>query len=480
MGGFRLKIELQENKNIYRTLDVPAKLNFDYLHNIIQDIFLFEDICEYHFNIGKNYQCETLEKYLKDEKNFEYVCFNSNYNWIFKIMVKQLEEDIVVPVIIDYKGNKVYENCKTEKSKLVIDNSSFDDFPLNYINRHLFKYVVEEVINNNEICIKYIDALRKIRKILDNKIFDIHLKYKVNSNTVIYWIIIKTTEGYILELFDEYNQMLEGFYNLYLGEINHAFGRFYTFLLTNQKMDNKNMLDDEGKISAFYNEPGYLPCLIDITKGKEILKWLNELITILEYDQNTCEIDEMIEIELKDSIFKDSYVFVHEPKINLNEFDNGYRGKESINNMFKINERLCADIVALPLIDDELQLYAIVATKRDYIMKEIFLPDKKNMMETLVDILIEFFNQYGISDGVCVGNLNILYMLHGFLSENGILIKEDNIDIEIAIAIGDALGLENDYDDVLLEQLLEEYENKTDEEIESELEQLLVETKLIN
>lgn len=480
MGGFRLKIELQENMNIYRTIDVPAKLNFDNLHNIIQDIFLFEDIFDYNFNIGKNYQYEMLEKYLKNEKNFEYVCNNSNHNWTFKITVRQLKEDIVVPVIIDYKGDKIYESYKNEKSKLIIDNNGFDDFSLNYINRCLFKYMVEEVINNNEICISYIDALRKIRKILDNKIFDDHLKYKVNSNIPVYWIIIKSTEGYIIELFDEYNQMLEGFYNLYLGEINHAFGRFYTFLLTNQKMNKKNTLDDEGKISAFYNEPGYLPCLIDVTKSEEILKWLNELVTILEYDQNTCEIDEMIEVELKDSIFKDSYVFVHEPKVDLKEFDNGYRGKEPINNVFKINERLCADIVALPLIDDELQMYAVVATKRDYIMKEILLPDKKNMMETLVDTLIDFFNRYGITDEVNVGNLNILYMLHGFLSENRILIKEDDIDIEIAMAISDALGLENDYDNILLEQLLEEYENKIDEEIENELEQLLVETKLLN
>ena len=30
-------------------------------------------------------------------------------------------------------------------------------------------------------------------------------------------------------MFDDYDEMLEGFYNLYVGEINRAFGHFYTF-----------------------------------------------------------------------------------------------------------------------------------------------------------------------------------------------------------------------------------------------------------
>ena len=59
-------------------------------------------------------------------------------------------------------------------------------------------------------------------------------------------------------MFDDYDEMLEGFYNLYVGEINRAFGHFYTFILNNEKTEIADALDNDGKILAFYNEPGFL------------------------------------------------------------------------------------------------------------------------------------------------------------------------------------------------------------------------------
>ena len=61
------------------------------------------------------------------------------------------------------------------------------------------------------------------------------------------------------------------------------------------------------------------------------------------------------------------------------------------------------------------------------IIREVFLPDKNLMMETLIDIMIEFFNHNGVVKEITVNNLNIYFMIYSFLMDNGIKINEENI-----------------------------------------------------
>ena len=302
------------------------------------------------------------------------------------------------------------------------------------------------------------------------KNFEGCLKYKVNSNAIIYWVIIKTIEGYVIEMFDDYSEMLEGFWNLSAGEINRVFGHFYTFILNNEKIESADTLDNEGKIMAFYNEPGYMPSLIEMEVSEDILNWLKDLEVTLKSDSNISEEDEIIEINIKDFKFISSNIYVYEPEVNINDFDNGYRGNEKIISSVILDERTCLDIVALPSLETystgELQIYAAIASENDYIIREIFLPDKNLMMETLIDVMIEFFNHNGVAKEVTVNNLNIYFMIYDFLKNNGIKINEGNIDLEISMAVADAFGVNDEMDDLALNDIFEEFK---DEDIEIQL-----------
>ena len=128
------------------------------------------------------------------------------------------------------------------------------------------------------------------------------------------------------------------------------------------------------------------------------------------------------------------------------------------------------DIVALPSLETystgELQIYAAIASENDYIIREIFLPDKNLMMETLIDVMIEFFNHNGVAKEVTVNNLNIYFMIYDFLKNNGIKINEGNIDLEISMAVADAFGVNDEMDDLALNDIFEEFK---DEDIEIQL-----------
>lgn len=190
----------------------------------------------------------------------------------------------------------------------------------------------------------------------------------------------------------------------------------------------------------------------------------------MKSDSNISEEDEIIEINIKDFKFISSNIYVYEPEVNINDFDNGYRGNEKIISSVILDERTCLDIVALPSLETystgELQIYAVIASENDYIIREIFLPDKNLMMETLIDVMIEFFNHNGVAKEVTVNNLNIYFMIYDFLKNNGIKINEGNIDLEISMAVADAFGVNDEMDDLALNDIFEEFK---DEDIEIQL-----------
>ena len=62
MRGYRLTVRLKNSsKPIYRVVELPGKLSFHDLHFIIQEIFGFENIFEYMFNLDLNDNDEVLE-----------------------------------------------------------------------------------------------------------------------------------------------------------------------------------------------------------------------------------------------------------------------------------------------------------------------------------------------------------------------------------------------------------------------------------
>ena len=352
MGGYRLTIRLVDStKPIYRVLKLPGKLTFCDLHSIIQEIFGFESVFEYMFDLDLSNNNEILESKLVDKMIFGYR-YGFDYCWNFEISVIQLDDFDIIPEVIDYVGDNLCDDYSGVKEfEKLCDENNLEVFELDFVNSKLYRYQIEDVINNNEIKYDYIEVISKIGELLNCKNFEGCLKYKVNSNAIIYWVIIKTIEGYVIEMFDDYSEMLEGFWNLSAGEINRVFGHFYTFILNNEKIESADTLDNEGKIMAFYNEPGYMPSLIEMEVSEDILNWLKDLEVTLKSDSNISEEDEIIEINIKDFKFISSNIYVYEPEVNINDFDNGYRGNEKIISSVILDERTCLDIVSLPSLE---------------------------------------------------------------------------------------------------------------------------------
>lgn len=466
MWGYRLKIELkEENKEVYRVIEVPSKLVFKSLHYIILEIFGLDVYDDYVFDLDMDSNDDMLELYLYNGMVFEYR-YGENYKWNFRISVTQIDSSNGTPILIDHVGDSIEH-----------------EFDLDMVNSVLEAFFVADVINNNEIKYNYLNTLNEISSILEQREIKNVLKLKIVDGIAIYWVIIKTTDGYVIELFDDYNELVEGFYNLVAGDVSRVFGRFYTFILANKSNMMRYSLDEDGKISAFYNEPGYMPSMIEVEIGKEILMWLNDLLIALKNDKSTCNDEEMIEIYLNGGNYISSEVLPYETISLQEDYDNTYRGKEKLNNFRHLDTTVGADIIALPSGDTyltgELQLYAIVASNSDYILKEIFLPDKKLMIETLIDGLIEFCNRYGIPDKITVNNLNIYFMIYDFLAENGIEINNGNIDLQISYAVIDAFGLGEGISELFDEASLQEIEDESEELLE-EIDNLLDKKELLN
>ncbi len=249
-------------------------------------------------------------------------------------------------------------------------------------------------------------------------------------------------------------------------------------------MELEQTLNSKQTIGAFFNEPGYLSSLINLEDGPLLLNWLEELLIGLTFDNNTSEADEIIDINIKNKKFESSSIYVHEPEINISEFDFGYSSKVKLNSSLKLFDRVCVDVICLPTLDtyitNELQMYAVIATEEDYLLKEIIFPDKIFMSEALVDVMVDFFRENGIPKYVVINNLNVLFLVFNFLNENEIGYIEDDTNYEIDLAIADAFGFDNEMiDNPFLQELIEEF-RENEEEIETKLDEFLVQNELLN
>lgn len=423
---------------------------------------------------------EKIDGYLYEGMIFNYLYDLQNY-WKFRVIVeKELADVERVPKIIDYCGNNLIERCGgiLEYEQMINElNINQLRFNLRLVNEYLKNFEIDDVINNTRIKNDFILILNQLKNIIKKREIETYQVIKLNSSMIIYWVIIKTIEGYVIELFEDYEDLLQGFYNLLMESFNHAFCYCYTFMLSDNEIKFGQTLDQERKIAAFFNEPGYLPCLINVNDGIAVLEWLEEFLIGLTHDHNISDTDEIIEITLKDHQFDSSFVCVHEPQIDSSRFDITFRNKEKLNTTFDLLERVCINIICLPTpntyITNELQIYAIVATKDDYLIKEVLFPDTILMAEALIDIMIDFFNQNGKPDKVVVNNLNILILVLEFLNNNNIGYIEEDSRLEIDLAIADAFGFGDEIDgivdDSFIHELMNDLEEIDKEDIEAKL-----------
>lgn len=91
---------------------------------------------------------------------------------------------------------------------------------------------VDEILNNSPLKNEFIEILEQLKELVKKREFTDNQVIKLVSNQTTYWVILKTLEGYVIELFETYNDLLEGFYNLANEGINNAFcfataGLFY-------------------------------------------------------------------------------------------------------------------------------------------------------------------------------------------------------------------------------------------------------------
>ena len=202
--------------------------------------------------------------------------------WEFGIIVeKKLDDYDVVPKVTDYFGGNLLEDCGGISGYEKIINEIDDElisFDLDYVNECLRDFEVEQVINNDLIKEDFILVLNKLKEIIKKRNIESYQVIKLNGTMTIYWVIIKTIEGYVVELFQSYDDLLQGFYNLRSESINYAFCYCYTFLLSNSAMELEQTLNSKQTIGAFFNEPGYLSSLINLEDGPLLLNWLEELL----------------------------------------------------------------------------------------------------------------------------------------------------------------------------------------------------------
>lgn len=509
MKGYQLKIFVQDSTQpIWRVVKIPAKMTFMDLHLTIQEIFGLNDEDTFYFelyelgiSVIKLDDRLTINPNLKavfcNEIVYDYfyegmVCdyfYNLNDKWEFKIIVEKILDDYdLIPKVTGYFNDNLLENCGgiREYEKIINEiNGEQISFDLDYVNECLKDLEIEQFINNDLIKDDFILVLNKLKDIIKKRNIKSYQVIKLNGTITLYWVIIKTIEGYVVELFENYDDLLQGFYNLRSESINHAFCYCYTFLLSDKAMDLEQTLDQEQMIGAFFNEPGYLSSLINLDDGILLLNWLEELLIGLTYDTNVSELDEIIDIDVKNRKFGSSSIYLHEPEIDITEFDSGYGDIIKLNSPLELFERVCVDVICLPAADtyitNELQMYAIVATEEDYLLKEIIFPDKIFMSEALVDVMSNFFRENGVPKHIVINNLNILFLAFNFLKDNKIGYVEDDTDYEIDLAIADAFGFDSEMtDNPFLQELFEELEGKNEEEIEAKLDELLAQNELLN
>lgn len=513
MNGYQLRIDVEGCADpIWRRIKIPAIISFEDLHQLIQTLFGFEDYHLYEFRIKElgiwipggetdienqiNDDVEIVDNleriadYLKKEMVI-YYHYDFGDDWQLLITVEQELEGVEhYPVVVEFCGNNLIEDCGgiERYQEIILSRDDLDiNFDLEDINSCLSLLGVDEILNNSPLKNEFIEILEQLKELVKKREFTDNQVIKLVSNQTTYWVILKTLEGYVIELFETYNDLLEGFYNLANEGINNAFCNCWTILLSEQELDFDVALDEDNYLAAFRNEAGYIPCLLEVEEARVILELLKEFANGIKEDQNRSESDEIIEIYVEDGKFKESAIFVHEPQIDLNRYDFGYLGEHELETKRENTERLCVDVVCLPMTNtdktNELNVYAVIAGESDYLIKEVDFPSLQIIGEALIDGLLEYANRYGKPQRIVVNNLNVLFLVLNFISQYDIDYFEDEITLEIEGAIMDAFGLETAdeaFNDHFIQELLEQLDGKSEEEIEEKINEILANMELLN
>ena len=117
------------------------------------------------------------------------------------------------------------------------------------------------------------------------------------------------------------------------------------------------------------------------------------------------------------------------------------------------------------------------------LFKEVDFPSLQIIGEALIDGLLEYANRYGKPQRIVVNNLNVLFLVLNFISQYDIDYFEDEITLEIEGAIMDAFGLETAdeaFNDPFIQELLEQLDGKSEEEIEENINEILANMELLN
>ena len=66
---------------------------------------------------------------------------------------------------------------------------------------------VDEILNNSPLKNEVIEILEQLKELVKKREFTDNQVIKLVSNQTTYWVILKTLEGYVIELFETYNDL---------------------------------------------------------------------------------------------------------------------------------------------------------------------------------------------------------------------------------------------------------------------------------
>ena len=223
---------------------------------------------------------ERIADYLKKEMVI-YYHYDFGDDWQLLITVEQELEGVEhYPVVVEFCGNNLIEDCGgiERYQEIILSRDDLDiNFDLEDINSCLSLLGVDEILNNSPLKNEFIEILEQLKELVKKREFTDNQVIKLVSNQTTYWVILKTLEGYVIELFETYNDLLEGFYNLANEGINNAFCNCWTILLSEQELDFDVALDEDNYLAAFRNEAGYIPCLLEVEEARVILELLKRI-----------------------------------------------------------------------------------------------------------------------------------------------------------------------------------------------------------
>ncbi len=511
MKGFQLKINVNGSSEIiWRRLIVPEALTFSDLQQIIQIIFGLDPRCLFDFKIFKKgiwvsgeyrdlyditwryeiiSEFELLKDHLEEGLNLTY--YSSDFISVeFKIRVEKVITDVKrYPIVIKYRGRNLvrdrdddyYEELIDHDFERAIDLLVFDNDSVNY---QLMDFEIQELLKDSIYREAFEQEMQNIEQILDNQTINNFQVVKIQGQSTNYWVIFQNEESYCLLLYEDYNDLLEGFY---LGDgnfFNDVFNHCWSFLLFEPGIEQqKGALDDQGKFLILKNEPGYLPALAKTNESQDLLICLKELAIGLQEIELKNEEDEILEIKISNGKYQSSHLFTYDSYDTLDYYQ--YFSSDVVIDTNKtIDTNVCLDIVALPSDETfhtfKLKIYAVISDGENYVIVEIPNPVLDSLFEELVALILEFSNDYGKPECIKMSNLNILYLLKNFLDNNQISYERDRVIEEIDSAIIDAFDLDDEIERLLDNPELQDFFDLSEEELEEQLEKLVNEHDLLN